>query len=106
MIPNNMTKTTTLMRRPIKALVATGLAMGLAACAPSFNADVSRFQAQLPAPQGQSFAVVAEDPALAGGLEFALDADLVAAEMAKDPKMRQRHSPSTLVFNLFARVCT
>ena len=83
MMQNNMTKTTTLMRRPIKALVATGLAMGLAACAPSFNADVSRFQAQLPAPQGQSFAVVAEDPALAGGLEFALYADLVAAEMAK-----------------------
>ena len=83
MIRRNMTKTASLMCHPIKVLVATGLAMGLAACAPSFNADVSRFQAQLPAPQGQSFAVVAEDPALAGGLEFALYADMVAAEMAK-----------------------
>lgn len=63
--------------------LVSAIAIGLAACAPSFKADVSRFQAQLPAPQGQSFAVVAEDPALAGGLEFALYADLVAAEMAE-----------------------
>ena len=56
---------------------------GLAACATPFRADVSRFQAQLPAPQGQSFAVVADDPALAGGLEFALYADYVEAEMAQ-----------------------
>ena len=68
----------------ISRLVFAGVATAaLAACAPSFNADVSRFQAQLPAPQGQSFAVVAEDPSLAGGLEFALYADLVAAEMAQ-----------------------
>ncbi|MFL0355563.1 DUF4136 domain-containing protein [Erythrobacter sp. GH1-10] len=58
-------------------------ALGLAACAPSFNADVSRFTATLPAPQGQSFAVVAEDPSLAGGLEFGMYADLVADEMEK-----------------------
>lgn len=63
--------------------VASILAIGLAACAPTFKADVSRFQAQLPAPQGQTFAVVADDPALAGGLEFALYADQVAAEMAE-----------------------
>ncbi len=63
--------------------LVSAVALGLAACAPSFKADVSRFQAQLPAPQGQTFAVVAEDPALAGGLEFALYADLVAAEMAE-----------------------
>lgn len=59
------------------------LAVGLAACAPTFKADVSRFQTQLPAPQGQTFAVVAEDPALAGGIEFSQYADLVAAEMAQ-----------------------
>lgn len=53
----------------------------LAACATPFRADVSRFQSQLPAPQGQTFAVVAEDPALAGGLEFSLYADRVEAEM-------------------------
>ena len=35
------------------------------------------------APQGQSFAVVAEDPELAGGIEFALYADLVADEMER-----------------------
>ncbi|MEM6474860.1 MAG: DUF4136 domain-containing protein [Pseudomonadota bacterium] len=59
------------------------LAAGLAACAPSFKADVSRFQSQLPAPPGQTFAVVADDPKLAGGLEFALYADMVAAEMER-----------------------
>jgi hypothetical protein len=42
---------------------------------------VSRFAAPLPAPQGQSFAVVPEDPKLAGGLEFATYANSVAAEM-------------------------
>jgi hypothetical protein len=57
------------------------LAIGLSACATPFKADVSRFAVPLPAPQGQTFAVVAEDPRLAGGLEFALYADAVAAEM-------------------------
>ena len=68
----------------MKRLVLAGaIALGLSACAPTFKADVSRFQAQLPAPQGQTFAVVAEDPALAGGIEFGMYADLVAAEMAR-----------------------
>lgn len=57
------------------------LAIGLSACATPFKADVSRFAVPLPAPQGQTFAVVAEDPKLAGGLEFALYADAVAKEM-------------------------
>ena len=78
-----MTKHSTPVSRSLRLVLAGALAVGLSACAPSFNADVSRFQAQLPAPQGQSFAVVADDPALAGGLEFAMYADLVAAEMAK-----------------------
>lgn len=56
---------------------------GLAACAAPFNADVTRFQTQLPAPQGQSFAVVAEDPALAGGLEFSQYASLVADQLRR-----------------------
>lgn len=59
------------------------LLAGLAACATPFRADVSRFQSQLPAPQGQTFAVVADDPALAGGLEFSQYADLVRGEMAQ-----------------------
>ena len=82
-----MIKTTTSASRPLGKAIRLSfvgvIAAGLAACAPSFKADVSRFQTQLPAPQGQSFAVVAEDPSLAGGLEFALYADLVAAEMAQ-----------------------
>ena len=57
------------------------LLAGLSACATAFNADVQRFQTQLPAPQGESFAVVADDPKLAGGLEFAQYADLVEAQM-------------------------
>jgi hypothetical protein len=58
------------------------IALGLSACAPTpFKADVSRFAVPLPAPQGQTFAVVAEDPRLAGGLEFATYANAVAAEL-------------------------
>ena len=56
---------------------------GLAACAQPFNAKVQRFAAQLPAPQGQSFFVVADDPALQGGLEFSQYARLVEAQMAR-----------------------
>lgn len=78
-----MNKHSTPVSRTLRLALAGALAVGLSACAPSFKADVSRFQAQLPAPQGKSFAVVADDPALAGGLEFAMYADLVAAEMAK-----------------------
>jgi len=63
------------------AIVATALA-ALAACAPTFSSDVTRFQSQLPAPQGQSFAVVADDPALAGGLEFSQYAALVSDKLA------------------------
>lgn len=59
------------------------LLASLAACATPFRADVSRFQTQLPAPQGQSFYVVADDPALAGGLEFARYANEVADEMQR-----------------------
>jgi hypothetical protein len=63
--------------RAIKLAIAPLVLLGLAACATPFRADVSRFQTQLPAPAGQTFAVVAEDPALAGGLEFSMYADLV-----------------------------
>jgi hypothetical protein len=56
---------------------------GLAACATPFNANVTRFQTQLPAPQGQSFAVVADDPALAGGLEFSQYAAHVSQQMQR-----------------------
>ena len=78
-----MTSQPSILSRVTRLGLVGAIALGLAACAPSFKADVSRFQAQLPAPQGQTFAVVADDPALAGGLEFSIYADLVAAEMAE-----------------------
>ncbi|TNE32272.1 MAG: DUF4136 domain-containing protein [Alphaproteobacteria bacterium] len=59
------------------------LLASLGACATPFKADVSRFQSQLPAPAGETFAVVADDPMLAGGLEFAQYADLVEAQMER-----------------------
>ncbi|ANY19660.1 hypothetical protein A6F68_01142 [Tsuneonella dongtanensis] len=65
-------------------LIAAPLALGaLAACATPFNANVQRFQSALPAPQGQTFAVVADDPALAGGLEFAQYADYVENNLTR-----------------------
>ena len=69
------------MRR-LKLVAVPLLLASLAACAQPFNAKVSRFQSQLPAPQGQTFTVVADDPALAGGLEFSQYASLVANRMA------------------------
>lgn len=83
MTPSIMTAHSSFSSRAFRIGLAASLVLGLSACASSFKADVSRFQAQLPAPQGQTFAVVADDPALAGGLEFALYADLVAAQMAQ-----------------------
>lgn len=79
-----MNLTTFDFRRTVKLALAPLMIGTLAACAgPAFNSDVTRFQSQLPAPSGQTFAVVAEDPALAGGLEFSMYADLVEAEMAR-----------------------
>jgi hypothetical protein len=66
----------------IKVAVAALLMFTVAACASPFNANVKRFQSQLPAPSGQTFAVVADDPALAGGLEFSQYARLVEAKLA------------------------
>ncbi len=78
MIGTNMT-----LARAMKLAVVPLLMAALAACTSGFNADVSRFQSQLPAPEGQTFAVVADDPALAGGLEFSQYAKLVDAQMEK-----------------------
>ncbi len=67
----------------IKTTLAAVALGSLAACAaPALRADVSRFQA-MPAPTGQSFAIVASDPANRGGLEFGHYAALVAAEMTR-----------------------
>jgi hypothetical protein len=66
----------------LKLLLVPLALAGLAACASPFRADVSRFATQLPAPAGQTFTVVADDPALAGGLEFHNYAQHVADRMA------------------------
>jgi hypothetical protein len=68
--------------RGVKLAAAPLALLGLAGCATGFNADVSRFASRLPAPQGQTFTVVADDPALAGGLEFSQYASRVADHMA------------------------
>ena len=69
-------------RAAASALAAPALLLALGACATPFRADVQRFDA-LPQTQGQSFVVLADDPALAGGLEFGHYADLVTGEMAR-----------------------
>ncbi len=63
-----------------KALAPAAL-LAVAGCAAPFQAQVSRFQ-QLPAPQGQTFSVVAENPRLDGSLEFAQYANTVAQRLA------------------------
>ncbi len=81
-------------KRLMRFAAAPLLLAGLSACATGFNADVSRFATQLPAPQGQSFAVVADDPALAGGLEFSQYATLVGSEL-RELGYAQAASPET-----------
>jgi len=67
----------------IGLLAAPMLALaGLSGCATPFKADVARFQ-QLPAPAGQSFTIVSDDPKLAGGLEFQHYADIVAQRLTQ-----------------------
>ena len=66
------------------ALVAVPLLLAsLGGCASTFDAKVSRFQSQLPAPAGQTFAIVAENPRNQGGLEFSQYASLVGAQLQK-----------------------
>lgn len=67
----------------LRLFIAAALFMAVAACAAPFHADVSRFRTQLPDPSGQTFAVVADDPRLAGGLEFAQYAGLVSNHLTK-----------------------
>jgi Domain of unknown function (DUF4136) len=54
--------------------------LALGACATPFQAKVSRFQ-QLPVPQGQTFAVVANSPQMNDSLEFQTYARMVAAKL-------------------------
>jgi hypothetical protein len=64
-------------------LTAVGLLLlALAACTQTLTANVSRFQSQLPPPAGQTVAVVADDPAKIGGIEFGQYASLVDSKLA------------------------
>lgn len=67
----------------LRLAAAAILLLTLAACASPFSANVSRFQSQLPAPAGQTFAVVADDPNLKGGIEFGQYAALVSQRLAQ-----------------------
>ncbi|EQB07875.1 hypothetical protein L288_09275 [Sphingobium quisquiliarum P25] len=69
--------------KKIGLIAAPALALvTLSGCATSFKADVARFQ-QLPAPAGQSFTIVADDPSLAGGLEFSQYAGLISQRLSQ-----------------------
>jgi Domain of unknown function (DUF4136) len=67
--------------RKIALAAAPAALLALSGCATGLTANVARFQ-QMPAPTGQSFAVVALDPKLEGGLEFSQYANMVSARMA------------------------
>lgn len=67
----------------LRVAVAGLLILVLAACATPFNANVSRFQSQLPPPAGQTFTVVADDPRLAGGIEYSQYAALVSENLTR-----------------------
>ena len=91
------------LRRPTRiwGLIAAPLLLaGLAACATPFNADVKRFSSAMPAPTGQTFAVVAEDPRDSGGLEFSQYADLVAAQMSRLGYVRTDPSQAAMIVRL------
>ena len=90
-------------RSPLRALglaAAPLLLAGLAACATPFNANVKRFSSAMPAPTGQTFAVVAADPRDSGGLEFAQYADLVAAQMSRLGYVRTDPSHAAMLVSL------
>ena len=72
-----------MISRRLGLAAIAGAALALAGCATSFKADVARFQTQLPAPQGQSFAIEAGNPALQGGIEFGQYANLVAGQLTR-----------------------
>lgn len=95
-----MIRSMTSFRSLARLVLPLALVVGVSACAIPFKADVSRFAAPLPAPQGQTFVVVPEDPKLAGGLEFSLYADLVAKQMES---LGYARASSTETANLLVR---
>src|SRR4029078_7478167 len=55
--------------------------LALSACATPFRADVARFQT-MPAPQGQSFVIQAQDAQMQGGIEFSQYAGYVSQKLS------------------------
>jgi Domain of unknown function (DUF4136) len=86
--------------RSIFGFTAPLALLAMTACAPTFNAKVNRFQ-MMPVPQGQSFAIKAEDPKLAGSLEFAHYSSLVAQKlMAQGYQPASSPSAATLLVSI------
>jgi len=88
----------------IKSLAAAVLlgvsALGLSGCATGLPAQVSRYQA-MPAPQGQSFFIVASHPGETGGLEFSRFAGQVAQNLqAKGYAQAPNLQAATMVVSL------
>lgn len=69
------------MRKWMKTVLAATALAGLGACTTGMPSKVSRYH-QMPATTGESFVVVAQDPAKQGTLEFQRFGEMVAAEMA------------------------
>jgi hypothetical protein len=90
--------------RSFKAALAAATLLTVSACATPFNAQVQRFQSQLPAPQGQTFSIEARDPALSGGIEFGSYANLVAAELTRLGYRQVSGNTADLVVRLSYRV--
>ncbi|MFC4294082.1 DUF4136 domain-containing protein [Novosphingobium tardum] len=88
------------LARRLGFIAAPLLLAGLAACATPFNANVKRFSSAMPTPAGQSYAVVAEDPRDAGGIEFSQYADLVAAQMSRLGYVRTDPSHAAMIVRL------
>lgn len=83
--------------RSVSLALALPVALALSGCATNFDANVSRFSHELPAPAGQTFAVVAEDPRNSGGLEFGQYASLVADHLRKAGYVQGDPATSDLV---------
>jgi hypothetical protein len=86
-------------RNIVRVALPMALLATTAACSQNFSAKVNRFQA-MPAPQGQSFAIVADDPKLAGSLEFDQYARLVAQKLTAQGYQAAPEGASSLVVKL------
>ena len=67
--------------RKLTLLAAPVALLALSACETSFRANVARFQI-MPAPQGQSFVIQAQDAQMQGGIEFSQYAGYVSQKLS------------------------